>query len=83
MIQVLSCPLPNGGMSVIKTANICGVTSEECSSECRVYVSGWATEGITIDLPIDEFAKMWMSALLDLEEDSLEYDIIFAPDAMH
>jgi len=83
MIQVLSCPLPNGGMSVIKTANICGVTSEECSSECRVYVLGWAAEGITIDLPIDEFAKMWMSALLDLEEDSLEYDIIFSPDAMH
>jgi hypothetical protein len=70
-------------MSVVKTDNICGVTSKECADECKVYVLGWPEEGITIDLPIDQFVKMWVSALLDLDEESAEYEIVFTPDLMH
>ena len=82
MIQIISCPLPGGGRALLKTSDIGGATTAKNPQECDVYVLGWAQEGITIDLSVEEFAEVWVSALLD-EGESLEYDIIFTPNEMH
>lgn len=82
MIPIISCPLPGGGKALLKTSDIGGATTAKNSKECDVYVLGWAQDGITIDLSVEQFAEVWVSALLD-EGESLEYDIIFTPNEMH
>lgn len=82
MIPIISCPLPGGGKALLKTSDIGGATTAKNPKECDVYVLGWAQDGITIDLSVEQFAEVWVSALLD-EGESLEYDIIFTPNEMH
>ena len=67
---------------MLKTSDIGGATTAKNPQECDVYVLGWAQEGITIDLSVEEFAEVWVSALLD-EEDELEYEIVFTSDKVH
>ena len=67
---------------MLKTSDIGGATTAKNPQECDVYVLGWAQEGITIDLSVEEFAEVWVSALLD-EGETQEYEIVFTPDAMH
>jgi len=82
MIQIISCPLPGGGRALLKTSDIGGATTAKNPQECDVYVLGWAQEGITIDLSVEEFAEVWVSALLD-EGEAPEYEIVFTSDDLH
>ena len=81
MIPIISCPLPGGGQALIKTQDIGGATSGTNPKHCDVYVLGWAANGITVDLSLDDFAEIWVSALLD--DGGQEYEIVFTADAMH
>ena len=65
MIPIISCPLPGGGQALIKTQDIGGATTGKNPKECDVYVLGWAADGITVDLSLDDFAEIWVSALFD------------------
>jgi len=81
MIPIISCPLPGGGQALIKTTDIGGATSGKNPRECDVYVLGWAPNGITVNLSLDDFAEVWVSALFDEEPDEIE--IVFTPDELH
>ena len=81
MIPIISCPLPGGGQALIKTEDIGGATSGKNPKHCDVYVLGWAANGITVDLSLDDFAEMWVSALVD--EESNDIEIVFTPDGVH
>ena len=81
MIPIISCPLPGGGQALIKTQDIGGATTGKNPKHCDVYVLGWATNGITIDLSLDDFAEIWVSALFD--EGSNDIEIVFTPDEVH
>jgi len=80
VIPIISCPLPGGGNVLIKTQDIGGATTAKNPKECDVYILGWAAEGITVDLSLDDFADIWVSALLD---DGVGYEIVFTPDEVH
>ena len=80
MIPIISCPLPGGGQALIKTQDIRRTTGAN-PKHCDVYVLGWAANGITVDLSLDDFAEIWVSALLD--DKAQEYEIVFTPDEVH
>ena len=81
MIPIISCPLPGGGQALIKTQDIGGATSGKNPKHCDVYVLGWAANGITVDLSLDDFAEIRVSALCD--EGSNDIEIVFTPDEVH
>ena len=81
MIPIISCPLPGGGSVLIKTQDIGGATTGANPKHCDVYILGWAANGITVDLSLDDFAEIWVSALLD--DKAAEYEIVFTADEVH
>lgn len=79
MIPIILLPLPNGGNVLAKTEDIGGAISNEGKTD--IYVLGWAPQGITIDMSIEDFAEVWVSALF--EDRSKEYEIIYPADSVH
>ena len=83
MIPIISCPLPGGGTALIRTSDIGGATTGQNPKHTDLYVLGWASQGITVDLRIEDFAEIWVSALFDEPQGHQEYDIVFTPDEVH
>lgn len=83
MIPIISVPLPGGGTALVKTVDIGGATSNTNPKHTDLYVLGWATQGITVDLRIEDFAEIWVSAMFDEPGNDAEYEIVFAPDEVH
>jgi len=83
MIPIISVPLPGGGTALIKTADIGGATSNKNPKHTDLYVLGWAPQGITVDLRIEDFAEIWVSAMFDEPQSDVEYEIVFTPDEVH
>lgn len=81
MIPIISLPLPNGGTVLAKTTDIGGATSNSNATLTDVYILGWASKGITVDMRIEDFAEVWVSALFD--EPNLEYETVYADNKMH
>jgi len=80
MIPFIALTLANGGTALIKTTEISGATSAP-NDNATVYVTGWAEKGIVVDLNVEEFAEVWMTALFD--EVEVEYEITRSANELH
>ena len=75
MIDLMGVKIPNGGHAIFLTATIGGAHSDINNKQRTVVYTDCFMEGITIDMPIEEFYTLWMTCLLS------DYELVDDPDA--
>lgn len=79
MIPLIAAGTPGGGRVAFLTSTIGGVISDiRNNKHCVVYTDTFP-DGITIDMPIEEFYDVWLGCLLS----DIEVVEITAPTGVH
>lgn len=79
MIPLIAAGTPGGGKVALLTSTIGGVISDiRNAKHCVVYTDTFP-DGITVDMPIEEFYDVWLGSLLS----ELEVVEISAPTEVH
>lgn len=64
MIDLMGVRLPQGGHAILLTADIGGAVSDIHDASRTVVYTDTFPDGITIEMPIEEFYTLWMTCLL-------------------
>lgn len=69
MIPMMRAPMPCGGTAVFLVAHIGGAISNKQNNEWTdVYIEPYVGP-VTIDMDVDAFSEMWLTALVSDAED--------------
>ena len=72
MIELMGVKLPEGD-AILLTAEVGGAVSDLKNKKHTIVYTDTFCDGITVDMPIDEFFTLWMTCLMsDLEVVEME-----------
>lgn len=87
MIDLMAVKLPNGGSAVLLTATIGGAHSDLHHEDRTIAYTDCFSDGISIDMPIEEFYSLWMTCLVTdyeiVEELEIEVELEEPEGAVH
>ena len=87
MIDLMAVKLPDGGSAVLLTATIGGAHSDVHNKARTIAYTDCFSEGISIDMPIEEFYSLWMTCLVTeyevVEEVEIEVELEEPEGALH
>lgn len=75
MIDLMGVKLPSGGHAILLTATIGGAHTDINNQKRTIVYTDCFSEGLAIDMPVEEFYTLWMTCLVtdyelvDVEEE--------------
>lgn len=87
MIDLMGVKLPNGGSAVLLTATIGGAHTDINNQKRTIVYTDCFSDGLAIDMPVEEFYSLWMTCLVTdyeiVEELEIEVELEEPEGALH